>query len=349
MSRALRDRRERLAREITDIAKITRIKGSYLKSIEDEEYDKLPVEVYTRGYIRKYAEFLGVPSDEALSPYEKYLDDRRGTKGKESAVERFSAGVLTRESHDDLENIKKILMSEDEATEDIPAIKEPRKSISPGKLLWLVPLVMIAFSIYLLTQRRPVQAPPAGQEVAKAPAAPVAAAPAAPPGAAKNPEAQKTAGEKVPAGGSIPVKAQPKPQPAKEAKAESAAPAAVKKKFNLNISATETTWIQFVANGSERKQMLLNPGEKVNYSDDNAFSVKIGNAGGVVLTYNGKELKALGKHGEVVVLSFPERKSQPAAAPPRQKTEPAPVKEPGVGKAGAPGTPDSPNTKPSRI
>ena len=49
MSKFLKERRIELGKELKEIASTTRIKGAYLKSIEEEEFDKLPVEVYTKG------------------------------------------------------------------------------------------------------------------------------------------------------------------------------------------------------------------------------------------------------------------------------------------------------------
>ncbi|MBF0319047.1 MAG: helix-turn-helix domain-containing protein [Nitrospirae bacterium] len=49
-----------------EISAITRIKPSYLKALEEENFRALPGEVYTRGYIRAYIESMSMDSSEAL-------------------------------------------------------------------------------------------------------------------------------------------------------------------------------------------------------------------------------------------------------------------------------------------
>src|SRR5271169_1321161 len=105
MSKLLKERREELGKELRAIAEVTRIKGAYLRSIEEEEFEKLPVEVYTRGYIREYAEFLGIPVDIALEPYEIYLRENRAGKGKETYNEKTVA-TFTREVVESLDAFK---------------------------------------------------------------------------------------------------------------------------------------------------------------------------------------------------------------------------------------------------
>jgi len=45
---------------INDISKITKIPYKYLEYLEEGNYDKLPADVYVKGFIRNYAEVLGV-------------------------------------------------------------------------------------------------------------------------------------------------------------------------------------------------------------------------------------------------------------------------------------------------
>src|SRR5208283_2750656 len=120
MSKLLKERREGLGKELQAIAEVTRIKGAYLRSIEEEEFEKLPVQVYTRGYIREYAEFLGIPADIALEPYEKYIRENKAGKEKETYSEKTVA-TFTREAAegpdafkdgDELEDMDMLLLPE---------------------------------------------------------------------------------------------------------------------------------------------------------------------------------------------------------------------------------------------
>jgi len=63
----LRDARELRGESLDDASKITRIGRNYLAAIEQGELHKLPSDAYVRGFIRLYANHLGLSGDEALS------------------------------------------------------------------------------------------------------------------------------------------------------------------------------------------------------------------------------------------------------------------------------------------
>ncbi len=62
----------REARGVTleTVAEATRINIVYLRALEEGNYDILPAEIYVRGFLISYAEFLGVDSNELLRRYE---------------------------------------------------------------------------------------------------------------------------------------------------------------------------------------------------------------------------------------------------------------------------------------
>lgn len=63
----LREARELRGESLDDASKITRIGRNYLAAIEQGEFHKLPSDAYVRGFIRLYANHLGLSGDEALS------------------------------------------------------------------------------------------------------------------------------------------------------------------------------------------------------------------------------------------------------------------------------------------
>lgn len=67
----------------------------------------------------------------------------------------------------------------------------------------------------------------------------------------------------------------------------------------LVIACHERTWISVIVDGKERKEFMLNPRDVVVLNAKEGFDLLIGNAGGVKLVLNGKELEALGSSGEV--------------------------------------------------
>lgn len=57
---SLRDARRKRGLELDAVQRATRIRRRYLEAIEDERFDLLPGVAYARGFLREYAEFLGL-------------------------------------------------------------------------------------------------------------------------------------------------------------------------------------------------------------------------------------------------------------------------------------------------
>jgi curved DNA-binding protein CbpA len=64
-------RRARLKRglEIEQIAAITKINSSYLRSIEEDALEQLPAQVYVRGFVKAFARFVGLEPVQASASY----------------------------------------------------------------------------------------------------------------------------------------------------------------------------------------------------------------------------------------------------------------------------------------
>ena len=64
-------RRERELRQISleELAQTTRIPLKMLQHIEDDDFEKLPGEIFARGFLKCYARALGVEADEVLAVY----------------------------------------------------------------------------------------------------------------------------------------------------------------------------------------------------------------------------------------------------------------------------------------
>lgn len=66
----LRQERERQNLSIEDIEEGTSIRALYIEAIEGGEYDKLPGKVYTKGFIKNYANFLGMDADAVVKEFQ---------------------------------------------------------------------------------------------------------------------------------------------------------------------------------------------------------------------------------------------------------------------------------------
>jgi cytoskeleton protein RodZ len=57
---SLRTAREHQQLELADVERETRIRAKYLEALEEEQFDVLPGTAYVKGFLRTYADFLGL-------------------------------------------------------------------------------------------------------------------------------------------------------------------------------------------------------------------------------------------------------------------------------------------------
>lgn len=67
----------------------------------------------------------------------------------------------------------------------------------------------------------------------------------------------------------------------------------------LMITCNERTWVSVVIDDNEKKEFMLNPEEMIVLNARDNFDILVGNAAGVKLNLNGKEVDFTGKSGEV--------------------------------------------------
>jgi cytoskeleton protein RodZ len=67
----LREARESQGISMSQAAVETRILQRYLVALEDGDYQHLPGDVYARGFIRNYADYLGIPAEELIELYRR--------------------------------------------------------------------------------------------------------------------------------------------------------------------------------------------------------------------------------------------------------------------------------------
>lgn len=73
LSAALRAEREGKAITLAQIARITRVPEPSLRRLEAAEFDKLPADVFVRGFLRSYARCVGLDPDDVV---ERYVESR---------------------------------------------------------------------------------------------------------------------------------------------------------------------------------------------------------------------------------------------------------------------------------
>lgn len=69
---------ERLRKNLTlgQVEKAIKIRASFLESIEQGNYHRLPSHTYVRGFVKNYCEYLGLPKESVIPRLRRELDER---------------------------------------------------------------------------------------------------------------------------------------------------------------------------------------------------------------------------------------------------------------------------------
>jgi len=74
--------------------------------------------------------------------------------------------------------------------------------------------------------------------------------------------------------------------------------------IHIRLSAIETTWLSIVADGKQTYSGILEASQTKVLEGRETARIKTGNAGGVTIVFNGKELGPMGRHGETRTVLF---------------------------------------------
>jgi cytoskeleton protein RodZ len=66
---SLREARLRQGLDFPELERATKIRGKYLRALEDEEFDILPAQTYVKGFLRAYADYLGLDGQLYVDEY----------------------------------------------------------------------------------------------------------------------------------------------------------------------------------------------------------------------------------------------------------------------------------------
>lgn len=293
-------RRERLRRnlELERISRELKISPKLLQAIEDEHFEKLPGRVFAKNFVRQYARLLELDDDELVGELQRTLEPP-------PAAPQSPAAPAVPRMDIPLPKVKGW-----QAVGDGGGIQWSR-SLPALALVVIVMLVCSAVyawwqkSRHTLALHRERPAPAQSAKV-KPPAAPAPV-----PAAAAAPLAS-------------PVAAAAKPEPnAVEPASAAAEPASALPEANPNapvrvqLTAEEPVWVSARSDGKYLFSATLDPAQSRTIDANSAVVLRIGNAGGVQVSLNGKPLGPLGPKGQVRTVQFTSGGFQivPPAAP----------------------------------
>ncbi|MCH2553418.1 MAG: DUF4115 domain-containing protein [Alcanivorax sp.] len=73
----LRRAREEKGLSQEEACKHLRLSTSYMRALEQDDYDRLPEAPFIKGYLRNYARFLGLPAEELARQFQQRVDEMR--------------------------------------------------------------------------------------------------------------------------------------------------------------------------------------------------------------------------------------------------------------------------------
>lgn len=310
-------RRERLRRnlDLDQISRELKISPRFLEAIEAERFEMLPAGVFAKSFVRQYATLLGMDADDLVSELQPILEP-----------ERFA-----QPNAPDVPPVSDIHVPRVEQWESV-GDRRGREWSSALPAAALVVIVMLVCSgLYAFWQRarhpvttggqnspavqaaQPAAQPAPQQAEAAAPTEqPPAAAPPqtqvqpqTEPGAPINPEPATVA--------QTPKPSPPAPSPAAKAAAEpaNAAPkneaarmANPNAPVRVQLTADEPVWVLARADGKYIFSGTLDANQSRSVEGNEAVTVRLGNAGGVNITLNGKPIGAVGPKGQVREVQF---------------------------------------------
>src|SRR5579863_7552693 len=278
----LRTARESQGRAIAQVAEELCITQRYVISIERDEIANLPGFFFYKSFARQYAAFLGV--DEKL--LEPGLSAAAGPQEPSFPPEG---------------NASEIRQQAPIRALDPLVVDTNRRYFSDRRLGWpvagLIAVMVLCSGIYELWSRVPQRG--VAQVATGAQALPVTA-PVPQPVAAAQPAA---AAEPVvqPETLAVPLEGAAVTQsPAVDVSATTDGLGRVV----LSLSATEKTWLSITSNGKKIFSGILEPSQSKTLTGAENATLKVGNAGGIEVLWNGKPIGPIGPRGQVRTVRF---------------------------------------------
>jgi cytoskeletal protein RodZ len=280
----LRCARERRNLNLDQVSQELKISARFLQALEEEKFDRLPAGVFAKSFARQYAHLLGLDEDEIAN------DVQRALAPPPSVTLQTSAAAPDRPKP---EPMAEFYVPKLEAWQ---RVRDPQRFSwsSPLAALALVVVVMLGCSLvygWWVRSRHPATA-------AFAPAA--AAQHAAPAPSKTEPPSQPVAGTSPVAPPPEPISASTQPPanpPTTQPQAEVAAGAGGPVK--VAVTAAEPVWVLARADGKYSFSGTLEANETRTVEAESTVLLRLGNAGGVTITLNGKPIGEVGPKGQV--------------------------------------------------
>jgi len=268
-----KDRRESMGKTIVQVSADLRIGRRYLAGIEEGNFGDFPERVFSTGFIRSYAKYLSEDPGPVLAEYAR----RTGSCDESEMSAQLRFGWVERERE--------------------RGSRRATYAVAAGAVL-LVGVILAWVSLH--TERRPL--PPAPPAVVAVPS----------PTAVENAvKAGDNAAVAVPSGvdntappNPLQTKTPPTPAEPSSSVAAVGATGPLVGPFQLFLEASEQAWVMYSFDDGDPIDVMLYAGDKISIHAARRITLKLGNAGGVAGTLNGRRLPPFGERGQVRKYTF---------------------------------------------
>jgi len=274
----LRRSREERHIDLDEVVRVTRIRRHTLEALENEEWSKLPSQVFVKGFLKSYAEFLGLDKEMVLnyyqkaSPFQKYkpqvLKEIRPKSDRWNLIIIISVLALAliaaiiylkRSNISIVEKVFQYLDTQNHVEKKgYPVGREDNKGRDDkrGKGVFLKDEKMVEEEKETVSKSKSIQ----DNIILEEPIIP-----------------KKTRDEKP-----------------------------LSPRYILTANVNSGTWIAIYIDDKPVKEYLFRPGRTPRWMADEGFDILVGNAGGIKFLLNGKEVGYLGPEGKVVRVKLPQ-------------------------------------------
>jgi cytoskeleton protein RodZ len=262
-----------MGKTIDQVSAELRIGHRYLAGIEERNFGDFPERVFSTGFIRSYAKYLSEDPEPVLAEYERSI----GIRDDSEMAAQLRFGWVERERE--------------------RGSRRATYTLAAGGVLLLG--VILAW-VTLHTERHPL--PPTPPPAVALPSPPTVenaamtgdnAAVAAPSGV------DNMAAPVLP-----PTQAAPTPAEPASSVAAVGGTGPLVGPFQLFLEASEQAWVMYSFDDGDPIDVTLYAGDKISIQAKRRITVKLGNAGGVAGTLNGRRLSPFGERGQVRKFAF---------------------------------------------
>lgn len=274
--------REREMRNISldEIAESTKIGCRMLRALEQEDFEKLPGGIFNKGFVRAYAKFLGLDEEQSVADFQVAFAEYQ----QKQAPAVMANGLAQVEA---LPKLEAYASAESQAQSDQAAGFMKAAII----LIFVIGVGGFGWKYFqgksATANQSEVQAASSAKSPGSVPAA-VEPSKVEPQKAGGEPAKSDAFDGKASNQSTSAVSTNPG-LPSTENLAPPSTPNA-DQKINLQVHAMQESWVQITADGKVLISEVLTPSTQKSFRATKEMVVKLGNAGGVELSYNGKPL-----------------------------------------------------------